>query len=113
MHNARAFDSADAGQAALAVVQQGVDERAIGISRCGMHDHAGFFIDHDQIIVFKKNLQRNLLRRCDVRHGLGEIDDDDVADFDGIARLARLAIAEDILFADQILDARTRQRGNA
>ena len=113
MHNARAFHSADARQAALAMVKQGVDQCAIGISCGGMNHHAGFFIEHDEVIVFKKNLQRNLLRSCDVRHRLGEIDRDDVTDFYGIARFRRLAIAEDVLFADEILDARARQGGKA
>lgn len=106
MNDAWALDAADAGQATVAMVEQGVDQGAIRIPCCGMHDHAGFFIEHDEVIVFKENLQGNRLGRRDVRHSLRKIYDDEIADFYRIAWFRGLAIAEDVLLADEILDAR-------
>ncbi len=41
------------------VSQQRVDERAFGMSRCGMHDHAGGLVDAQEVLVFVDDVQRN------------------------------------------------------
>ena len=60
--NAGALFPADAGETVAAVVQQCVDKRPVRMPRCGMHDHTTRFIDHNDVAVFKYNLQRNGLR---------------------------------------------------
>lgn len=109
MHNAGAFDAADARKLALAVVEQGIHQRAIGISGSGVNDNAGFLIQHDEVFIFKEDLEGDVLRG-----GLGwdsfwQGDFDDIARLHRIARLGGFAIAEDVLFADQLLNARPRQ----
>ena len=69
--DARALDSADAGKFPAAVVEQGIDQSAIGVSRRGMHDHARFLVEHEQVIVFVKDVEWDVLRRGIERHGFG------------------------------------------
>ena len=57
--------AANAGKAALAVPQQGVDQRAVLVAGCGVHHHALGLVDHQQMGVLVDDLQRNILR-----HGL-------------------------------------------
>ena len=109
MHDARPLDAADAGKPALAVVEQRVDQRAVRISRCGMHDHARRFVEHDEVIVLEKNFQRDVLRRVVQRHGLGQGDGDEVAGFHRIPGFRGLAVDDDELVADERLDARARE----
>ena len=54
--NAGALFAADARQRS-AMVEQCVDERSAGVSRRRMDDHSGLFIEHQQVVVFEKNLQ--------------------------------------------------------
>ena len=65
--------AADAAQIAH-VKQQRVDERAVGVSRGRMHDHAGRFVDDHEIGVFKKNRERHLLRLSGSGGGSGDVD---------------------------------------
>jgi len=109
MNNARALDSADAGKPALAMMQQRVDQRAIGISRRGMHHHAVRLVDHDEVVILEMNFQRVFLRRVDQRHGLGQRDGDEIAGFHRISRLGGMAVDDDELLADERLDARARE----
>ena len=61
VNNTRPFFSADTRQC-RAMVQQRVDQSVFGVSRSGMHRHAGRFVDDDQVVVFEKNLEWNRLR---------------------------------------------------
>ena len=45
------------------VEQQRVDERAVRVARRGMHDEPGWLIDHEEIVVFVKNRERDVLRQ--------------------------------------------------
>ena len=45
----------------LKVMQQGVDQRSRPVTRCRMHDDARRFVEDQQVLVFKKYLQRNRL----------------------------------------------------
>jgi len=61
MHDARTLDAADAGQV-LAVMQQGVDERAGVCARRGMHDHIRRLVDDDDVAVLIDDVQRDVFR---------------------------------------------------
>lgn len=104
--DARALDAADAGKFSLAVVEQGVDQGAIGISRGGMDDHAGGFVEDDEVVVFEQDFQRDVLRCVVQRDGFGHDDGDAVAELYGIARLGGVAVDLDVLLADERLDPR-------
>ena len=53
--------AADAGQPVAAMRDQRVDERAVGLARAGMDDHAGRLVDDDQVGILVQNLQRDVL----------------------------------------------------
>ena len=57
--------AANAGKAALAVPQQGVDQRAVRVAGCGVHHHALGLVDHQQMGILVDDIQRDILR-----HGL-------------------------------------------
>ena len=109
MDNAGAFHATDPGKLALAVVEQGIDQRAIGISRSGVNDNARLLIQHDEVLVLKQYLQGDILWGGLGRDRFRQGDLDDIAHLHRIARLGGFAIAEDVLFPDQFLDARARQ----
>ena len=88
--DARAFDPADAGKLAFAVVEQGVDQRAVGITRGGVDDDAGFLVEDDQVLVFEQDAQRDVLRLGQVGDGFRDGNAEDVADRHRVAQLDRL-----------------------
>ncbi len=55
------FFAADAGETVAAVVQQGVDERAVRVTGSGVDDKAGRLVDHDHVPVLIHHVQRNVL----------------------------------------------------
>jgi len=107
--DAGALDPADAGELAFAMVQQGVDESAVGVAGRGVDDDAVFLMEDEDVFVFVEDIQRNVLRCGDVRDGLGEGEGDGVAGFHGVAWFCRLAVKEDVLLADQCLDSGARE----
>ncbi len=88
------------------MVEQGVDERAIGISRGRVDDHAGGFVEDHEVVVLKQDFQWNVLRFVVERHGFGDDDGDPVAELHGVAWLGGVAVDLDELLADERLDAR-------
>ena len=62
--------AADAAEI-LAVMQQRVDQRAIGVARGGMDDKAGGFVDHDEMLVLEQDIERDVLRQRGDRLGSG------------------------------------------
>ena len=99
MDNAWPFFSADAGEF-WKMMKQGVDERVLALTGPRMNDQSRRFIDHDQIVVFVKNVERNRLR-FDVdlfRRWLGDLNA--VAETNGIAWPGRGAIERDEFFSN-------------
>ena len=45
-----------------------------------MHDHAGRFVEHEQIVVLEQNIEREFLRLCGGRAGGGPVNLDSLAD---------------------------------
>ena len=84
MNDTGAFDAADAGEF-RAVVEKGVDEGAAIATCAGMDDEAGGFVDHDEIVVFKKDGERDVLGHDIGGRSGGFGDGDDVAGGDGMA----------------------------
>ena len=106
MDNAWTLDTSDAGKFAAAVVEQGVDQSAVGIARRGMHDHARFLVQNEQVVVFVKDVERDILWRGIERHRFRQRDGNAVAGLHRIARLGGLVIDDDVLLANERLDAR-------
>ncbi|MEK0444711.1 MAG: hypothetical protein RLZZ399_32 [Verrucomicrobiota bacterium] len=63
MDDARSFIPAFLGQI-LAVVQEGVHDRSGPISDCGVHHHSRRLVDHQQLCILVKNLERQILSLC-------------------------------------------------
>ena len=54
--DAGTLDPADAGELAFAVVEEGVDEGAIGIAGRGVYDDAVRFVEDEDVSVFEKDI---------------------------------------------------------
>ena len=63
MNNAGTLLSADPGEAG-AMMEQGVDQGMRLVSGAGMHDQPRRFVEHEQVVVLEKNLERNFLGLC-------------------------------------------------
>lgn len=57
-----AFLAAGTGEGVPAVVQQGVDQRAVRMARRRMHHHAHGLIHHDDVLILVDHVQRDILR---------------------------------------------------
>ena len=53
--------AADAGKTLAAVIQQGVDERAVLVAGRGMHHHAARLVHDDEIVVLVHDVERDVL----------------------------------------------------
>jgi len=111
--DAGALDTADAGELAFAMVKEGIDQGAVGISRSRVNDHAMRFVQDDEVIVLENDVQWDILGAGDIRHSLGDDDGDGVTLFHRVARLRRLAVDKNVLLADQRLDAGAGEVGQA
>ena len=92
------------------MMQQGVDQRAVGIARRRVDHQPGGLVDHDQVRVLEHDVQRYFLR---LRLGFGRRRHRD-GEFGPVGRLARglrnrFAGDRDRAFADQRLDPLARQ----
>ena len=106
MDDPRSQDAVDAGQVA-AMVQQGVDEGAVPGARRRVHDHAGGFVDDQQVGVFVAYVEGDILRlHGEGRHRRGQLERDLVAVVDPVAGTGRTAVDGDRPVADQGLYAR-------
>ena len=63
MDNARALLPANARQRVAAMGDERVDERCLTIARRRMHHHAGRLVEHDKLVVFVQNIQRDVFAR--------------------------------------------------
>ena len=62
VYDAGALLAADAGEGVPAVVQQGVDQRAVRMARRRMHHHAHGLIHHDDVLILVDHVQWDILR---------------------------------------------------
>lgn len=93
----------------IAVVKERVDERAVGIAGSGVYDEAGWLVEHEDVFVLKEHLQGDVLRHDLHWSHLGDDDADGISGFECGASLRGPAIQRDVAFADEVLNARTRQ----
>jgi len=105
VHNAGTFFSADAGKI-FAVGEECVHQGVLLMSRAGMHHPTGWFVQDEEIVVLKKNLERHRLRLgfnlCDLRFAQF----DDLPRAHGIARAGRVSIHPNESVANKRLKSR-------
>lgn len=69
-----------AAELAAGVVEESVDERAVRVSIGGVDDELGGFVDDEEVFVFKKDVERDVLRDGRKRRGgFGKMKGDVVA----------------------------------
>lgn len=96
------------------MVQQRVDQRAVEVPCGGMNDQPGRLVDDDQMLVFERDPERDILRLVMRRRGIGHGDGEGLARRRLARRLAdELPVARDLAARDQHLQPLARQRGNS
>ena len=60
VHDARPQRPRHAGERSVAV-QQRVHHGSAGVARAGMHDHPGMLVEHQHVVIFIENLERQIL----------------------------------------------------
>ena len=103
MHDAGPQLAADAAQV-LDVVQERVDEGAVGVARGGMDDHAGGLVDDHEVRVVVEDFEWQRLGPRHRRGGRGDHDAYDIAVADGRARARCGPVEYDPPRPDQPLD---------
>src|SRR4029077_6837770 len=58
MNDSRSFFAADSGQLRK-VMQQRIDQRVLTLTGARMNDYPRRFVDHNQVFIFIKNVERN------------------------------------------------------
>ncbi len=105
VHDAGSLHSSDTGKFSSAMMEQCVDEGAIGISGGGVDDHAVCFVKHDEVFVFEKDIEWDVLRTRDVGNCLWDDDGNFIAGRDAVARFGGFAVEQDELLTNEILDS--------
>ena len=105
MHDARALDAANPAQAALAMVEEGVDQRAGRVPGSRVYHQIGRFVDHQQVIIFVQDIQGNVLWQHLAGNGIRPVDLDLVSHPGVVGGFRRGAIHEHGPFGDQLLKA--------
>ena len=94
---------------ALQVVGQGIDQGAGVVAVAGMYDHAGLFIDDDEVGVFVNDVQRNVFGDdLQFARRIGQHDGDLVEGLDFVARFGGFAVDEDVAGVGSGLDTVAR-----
>jgi len=110
VHDARALDAADPGQARAAMGDQRIHQRTGLVARGRMHHEAAGLVDDDDIVILVDDIERDILRPRLGRDGLGDVDCDRIAGGDMISGVANRGIFNGYLAGeDQRLQPRSGQ----
>ena len=63
------------------MVEECVDEGAVGVAGRWVDDHAVGLMEDNDVRILEKDVERDVLRGCDVRDSLGDDDGDGVTLF--------------------------------
>jgi len=102
--DAGAHFPADAAEV-VAMMQQGIDQGAVRVSSSGVDDEARGFVQDEDVFVFEKDLQGDVLGDDCHGGGLGDGEGDGIAGLQGDAGLGRAAIERDVTVANEVLQA--------
>ena len=87
------------------MMEQSVNQCLAGMTSSGMNHQAGRLVQDDQIVVLKKDIERNLFRSKNGRAWRRFIQFDDIAFPDRLARSRRRSIQPNESVGDQLLQA--------
>ena len=109
MDHAGTFLAADALEVGI-ISQHGIDQCSRGMPRGRVDDHSGRLIDHEQIVIFKDNIERDLLGNEICRHSWRNPNCHRGSAFEGLTSLLRRETVHiHVAICDQALDPRTRK----
>lgn len=104
------FDAADAGELAPAMVEQCVDEGVLEVASGGVDDHAGGFVDDDEVGIFVEHGERDGFWLVFQRAGSRNLNRDGIAGARLVTRLAGFAVNKHLRVIDQFLEERPGMR---
>ena len=110
MDDARAFDPANSGKIA-AVVEERVDQRSLGVARCGVDYQTGRFVDDKKVLILEYDIERDGFRLGIERCGFRFIDRQLVVSLYELRGLSPLAVDFDAPTVDQLAHPRTGPLG--
>ena len=96
----------------FAVMQESIDQCPVPVASGRMDNHPGRLVDDYKILVFKEHLQSDVFGLGVDGHGRGGLERDRIGGTQFRVRLGCSSIEGDMSRLDQVLDARTRKRGN-
>ena len=79
VHNPRTFHPTHTREIFAAMGQKRINQCSRRRAWCGMHNHSGRLVDHNQVVIFKQNLKRNIFRQHVTFHGFRQMDDNIIA----------------------------------
>lgn len=105
VHDSGSLHSAYPGEFSSAVMEEGVDESSVGISGCGMDDHAVRFVQDNEMFVFEQDIEWDVLWAGNIRNRLRYDDGNFIPRQDAVAGFGGFAVEQDELLADELLDS--------
>ena len=96
----------DAGEALAAVVEQGVDQGAVGVARGGVDHQPHGLVHHDDVPVLVHHVQGDFLGQDLHRGGVGDAEGEHVPGLEAVVLLQGLAPPQDPALLQQLLGRR-------
>lgn len=108
MNDAGPFHTTDAGKTAATVMQERVNERVLEVACCRVDNHAGRFVDDDEVVVFVEDFEGDCFRLGFEGTRGGNLDGDAVAGTDFVAGFGWLVVDERMVVFDELLEKGAR-----
>jgi hypothetical protein len=112
MDDAGAGFTADAGEV-VAVMEEGVDEGAVGVAGGGVDDEAGGFVDDEDVAVLIEDFDGDVLGDDFDGGGVGDGEGDEVAGANDGAGLGGFGVETAVVGFDEVLEAGAGVPGEA
>jgi hypothetical protein len=87
------------------MVEEGIDEGAVGIASGGVDDEAGGFVEDEDVFVLEEHVERDVLGDDGDGDDFGDGEGDLVSALEGGAGLGGASVQGDVPVFDQVLEA--------
>jgi hypothetical protein len=111
MNNAGPRDPANAAELPAAVMEQGVDQRVLPVARGRMHHPSRRLVEHQQVVVFVEDVQRQVLGLGERGARLRALEDDGFARARVMRRFDDFPLDTDVAFGQEPLNGAAREAG--